>query len=68
MCNCVFDKGDKCAALVVRDCEKCSFRKTEEELAEGRRKAKILLERLPKEQRAVIAEKYYGRDKVYHGL
>lgn len=68
MCNCVFDKCDKCTALLVRDCEKCSFRKTKEELDEGRTKAKALLERLPEEQRKAIADKYHGKDKVYHGI
>ena len=68
MCKCAFDKGDKCNALIVRDCEKCSFRKTQEELAEGRAKAKILLERLPEEYRAAIEDKYYGRGKLYHGI
>lgn len=68
MNNCVFDKGDKCVALIAHDCEKCSFRKTKEELTEGRMKAKALIERLPEEQRIAIADKYYGRDKVYHGI
>lgn len=60
MNNCAFDRDDKCAALVTRDCENCSFRKTKAELIAGRRKANELLEKLPEEQRKAIESKYYG--------
>lgn len=68
MNNCTFDKGDKCTALNARNCEGCAFRKTKEELNEGREKAKAMLDRLPKEQYEAIKNKYYGRDSVNHGI
>jgi hypothetical protein len=68
MRECVFDKGKKCVALVTRKCEKCSFRKTKEELIEGRKYAKALLERLPEEQRKAIDDKYHGRDSINYDL
>lgn len=37
--KCVFDGEDVCFALVTKDCNGCGFRKTEEELRYGRRKA-----------------------------
>lgn len=68
MKECTFDKGKKCAALVTHDCEKCSFRKTKEELLEGRRKAIALLARLPKEKREVIEDKYHKKNAVKYEL
>ena len=68
MCNCAFDKGDKCVALTTHDCEKCSFRKTKDELLAGRRKARAMLEDLPQEQREAIQKKYYGRDSVAYDI
>jgi C4-type Zn-finger protein len=62
--KCVFDKGKKCSALSVRDCEKCSFRKTERELAEGRDNARKRLETLPDEQYNAIMKKYYGLCRI----
>lgn len=66
MCNCTFDKGENCAALVTHDCEKCSFRKTKEELLAGRRKAKARLDKLPEKKRKSIEEKYYIRNGTKH--
>lgn len=57
--NCVFDKGKKCSALREHNCEKCSFRKTREELVAGREKARERIENLPKEQHDAIMKKYY---------
>ena len=62
--NCTFDKGDKCVALTKRDCEGCPFRKTKEELLEGRRRAKARRDKLPAHERQAIEEKYYGKDNV----
>ena len=59
--NCVFDRGGrKCEVLSCKKCEKCSFRKTEEELKAGRDRAEKRLEKLPKEQHDAIQRKYYG--------
>lgn len=57
--RCVFENGRKCKALRERNCEKCSFRKTHEELVEGREKARERIENLPKEQHDAIMQKYY---------
>lgn len=57
--KCVFDKGEKCAVLVSQDCEKCTFRKTQRELVEGRAKAHERIEHLPQEQHDAIMRKYY---------
>lgn len=57
--NCAFDKGNKCSALRYRNCERCSFRKTREELAAGREKARERIENLPKEQYDAIMQTYY---------
>lgn len=66
--KCTFDKGDKCVALTDHDCEGCPFRKTKEELLAGRRRARAMREKLPKEQREAIEEKYYGRDSVRYEI
>jgi hypothetical protein len=57
--NCVFDCGKKCAALIRKNCEKCSMHKTEAELAEGRAKAMDRLETLPPAQYDTIMRKYH---------
>ena len=61
MDNCVFDNGDRCAALETHDCEKCTFRKTRHQLIEGRKRSRELLERLPSDQLEHIENKYYRR-------
>lgn len=62
--KCAFDKGNSCEALVTHNCEKCSFRKTKEEVIAGRQKAKEILARLPKEQQDAINNKYH-RKRVF---
>ena len=57
--KCVFDKGHKCSALTSHNCEKCSFRKTEKELVDGRENARERIESLPKKQYDAIMRKYY---------
>lgn len=37
--KCAFDQGRRCGALTAKQCKKCSFYKTPEELARGREKA-----------------------------
>ena len=61
MIKCAFDREEKCTALTVKECEKCTFRKSKDELDEGRERAKDLLERLPREQREAIYDKYYRK-------
>lgn len=66
--KCTFDKGEKCVALSVHDCEGCPFRKTKEELLAGRRKARAMLNKLPQERRDAIDKKYYGKDSVRYEI
>ena len=61
MNKCTFDNGNQCNALLTKECENCSFRKTKEELIEGRQKAKARIEKLPAGYRRAIKEKYYTR-------
>ena len=56
---CVFDNGEECDALREKNCVGCPFRKTPEELKEGRRKAFERIEKLPLAERIVIHRKYY---------
>ncbi len=44
--KCYFDQDYKCTALNVKDCEKCSFRKTKTEYFEAQKKSKERLERI----------------------
>lgn len=60
--DCVFYRAItnvECAALRSRECRGCKFRKTEEELEEGRRKATKRLKRLPHRKFNEIMLKYY---------
>ena len=61
MSKCAFEWGSKCSALKEKQCEKCSFRKTAEQLEKGRKKARIRILNLPTETRTWIREKYYTR-------
>lgn len=61
MIKCAFDREEKCKVLTVKECEKCTFRKSKDELNEGRERAKDLLERLPQEHREAIYDKYYRK-------
>lgn len=50
--KCAFDKGEKiCGALREKECEKCSFYKTPEELAAGRERAEKRLISLSEDKR-----------------
>lgn len=59
--ECVFYQGKKCAALNQKKCGGCRFFKTEEQLEEGRKRAKDRVMSLPLEQRLHIASVYYGK-------
>lgn len=60
MNKCAFDRDCICTALSEKQCVGCGFRKTEEELKEGRRKATDRLISLPKATQTRIARKYYN--------
>lgn len=59
MGKCVYDNGYACEALVTRDCDGCTFRKTRSELIKGRKTSRELLEKLPDQQLDHISKKYY---------
>lgn len=59
MCECVFDNGTNCVALNEKKCDGCKFRKTEEELAAGRKRAMDRINNLPHEHYDYIHEKYH---------
>lgn len=64
--KCAFDRGTFCAALRERDChDKCSFRKTQKQFNEGRKKADERIASLPAVQQAHIKQKY---KQIYRGV
>lgn len=64
--ECVFDFGRRCVALTEKCCEGCRFRKTKEELDEGRKRAKNLINALPEERQNYIRDKYYlGKERKW---
>jgi hypothetical protein len=59
---CAFDKGKRtCAALNVKNCDGCKFRKSEEELIRGRERAAARVKTFTKEYRAHIKARYYSQ-------
>lgn len=61
MSKCAFDIGGaKCAALTKMKCDKCSFRRSEDELRAGREKASARIGTLPEEQQKHINTMYYN--------
>lgn len=61
MNTCTFDCGVFCSALTDKKCEGCKFRKSEDELLEGRQKAEKRIMKLPLIKQLHIHRKYYGR-------
>ena len=58
--KCAFDCGEDCRALNAKECERCSFYKTEEELREGRERATAKVLMLDPQFKEYIRYKYYG--------
>ena len=56
---CAFDLGEKCSALMERQCEACNFYKTKEDLEKGRRATIRKLRELPVATTNHIRHKYY---------
>lgn len=56
---CAFDLDNKCAALSKKQCVGCRFRKTEQELNDGRQKAIDRISNLPRSKQIHISRKYY---------
>lgn len=65
MNKCVFDFGDRCKCLKVKECSGCHFYKTEEQLNEGRDKATVRVAGLAPKPRHHIRNKYYGGRSVF---
>jgi hypothetical protein len=61
MCDCVFSIRTKCEVLTEKNCEGCHFRKTREELQQGRAKATERIRSLPLNKQEHIRLKYYTR-------
>ena len=59
--ECAFYRDKTCAALKQKKCKGCRFFKTEEQLEEGRNRAKERVMKLPMEQRLHIASMYYTK-------
>lgn len=59
--DCVFDRGNRCSALTGMECKNCSFKKTKEQLDEGRRVAAERIRSLPVFSRMYIKDKYYNQ-------
>lgn len=60
MTKCAFDLDGKCIALNEKDCVGCNFRKTKQELDEGREKADARIRALEPPLRHYLMRKYYG--------
>ena len=56
--KCFADKGNKCLAVLHKQCKGCNFYKTHEEARISRKNAKKRLKSLDKTSRIGIAEKY----------
>lgn len=61
MCDCVFSIRTKCGVLTEKNCEGCHFRKTREELLQGREKAAERIRSLPPDKQEHIRLKYPTR-------
>ena len=59
MNKCAFDREDKCTALREKQCDGCRFRKTEQELNDGRQKAIDRINNLPYSKQIHITRKYH---------
>ena len=61
MNKCAFDRDGVCSALSKKQCVGCHFRKSEQELNNGRAKAARRVSKLPQSIQIHIARKYYDR-------
>ena len=64
--RCAFNAGDdSCTALTIKKCEGCRFRKSNDELIEGRERAAARIQTFPKDYQAHIKSKYSQREQRY---
>lgn len=59
--KCVFSRNGRCLCLTRKHCVECSFKKTREQLDDGRAKALEHIRTLPEEHQLSIYDKYYNR-------
>ena len=64
MNDCVFERRAKCAALIVKNCENCKFRKTKEEFELGQKKAIEKVARMPHNRVKLFEELYHRKYEV----
>lgn len=65
--DCAFNKKGECTVLKETKCNKCSFRKTQKQLDEGRKRAKRRINALPTVERESIKKKYHPLEKISKG-
>ena len=60
MSECAFenDFNGECSAMTEKKCQGCKFRKTKDELEEGRKKARERFDALPLDLRTYLKQKY----------
>ena len=64
MNNCVFERKAKCAALTVKSCEDCKFRKTKEEFELGQKNAIKKVASMPHDRVKLFEEMYHRKYEV----
>lgn len=64
MNECVFERNRKCAALIVKNCENCKFRKTKEEFELGQKKAIEKVASMPYNRVKLFEELYHRKYEV----
>ena len=63
--KCVFERSDTyCSVLVIKQCARCNFCKTPEQLEESRKKSEARINSLP--NRAYIKSKYGNTNRMYN--
>lgn len=65
MSICIFSSYEGCKILKREHCRGCTFKKTQEQLDKGRKKARKRIDSLPMIKRLYINEKYYNRGLKY---
>ena len=62
---CYFKSKNSCSVTTRKSCLGCSFRKTEEQVMQGRRNATARIESLPEQRRNDIKARYYeGNNEI----
>ena len=64
MNDCVFERNRRCAALTVKNCENCKFKKTKEEFELGQKNAIKKVASLPFTRVKLFEELYHRKYEV----